>query len=47
MLANVENKDLNLATRKHGLIVANGENSSLISKFYKKTISVIIRESGF
>lgn len=47
VLANIESKDLNLTTRKHGVIVANGENSSLISKFYKKTISVIIRESGF
>ena len=46
-LVSYGSKDLYLTTRKQGEIIAKGENSSLISKLYKKTISVFIRESGF
>ncbi len=36
-----------LDNRKIGTLVTNGESSSLIAKLYKKSISVIIRESEF
>ena len=47
IISNFENKNLNLTTRKQGILVAEGVHSSLALKFYKQVISVIIRESSF
>ncbi|MFY4749284.1 site-2 protease family protein [Aliarcobacter butzleri] len=47
ILINLEDKDLNFITRNQGVLVTQGEYSSIISKLYKKIISVIIRESSF
>ena len=41
------NENITLDSRKSGTLVTNGESSSLISSLYKKTLSVIIRESEF
>ena len=40
-------ENISLDSRRIGTLVTNGESSSLISKLYKKTLSVIIRESEF
>ena len=43
----LEKNDLDLRNRKVGVLITQGEASSLISKLYKKTLSVLIRESEF
>lgn len=40
-------ENISLNNRMIGTLVTNGESSSLIAKLYKKSISVIIRESEF
>jgi len=38
---------LNLENRKVGVLVTQGESSSIISRVFKKAVSVLIRESEF
>lgn len=38
---------LDLNSRRTGTLVTSGENASLVSKMYKKVLSIIIRESEF
>jgi len=38
---------LNLENRKVGILVTQGESSSIISRVFKKAVSVLIRESEF
>lgn len=47
VIIDLENNEIDLKSRKAGVLVTNGEYSSLISKLYKKTLSVLIRESEF
>ena len=42
-----KNKNLNLTTRKQGILATEGIRFSLAQKFYKKVIYILIRESGF
>lgn len=43
----LDNYELDLKSRKVGVLISQGESSSIISRIIKKSISVIIRESGF
>lgn len=43
----LDNYELDLKSRKVGFLISQGESSSIISRIIKKSISVIIRESGF
>jgi putative peptide zinc metalloprotease protein len=47
VLVDLEKSELDLKSRKTGTLVAKGETESLISKIYRKTIAVLIRESEF
>lgn len=47
VVIDLEKDDIDLRNRKAGTLVTKGENSSLISKLYKKTLSILIRESEF
>ncbi|MDD2895881.1 MAG: HlyD family efflux transporter periplasmic adaptor subunit [Aliarcobacter sp.] len=44
---NLKDYKLDLKSRKVGVLVSKGESTTIISKIIKKSISVIIRESGF
>ena len=47
ILVNLEEENLNLTTRKQGVLVTSGETASIFSKIFKKVASVLIRESEF
>ena len=47
ILVNLEEQNLNLTTRKQGVLVTSGETASIFSKIFKKVASVLIRESEF
>jgi putative peptide zinc metalloprotease protein len=48
ILIDIYNKDqIDLKTRKLGVLVTKGENSSVASRILKKVIAVLIRESDF
>jgi len=47
ILVNLEDENLNLTTRKQGVLVTSGETASIFSKIFKKVASVLIRESEF
>ena len=40
-------ENISLDSRKIGTLITNGESSSLVSKIYKKALSIMIRESEF
>ncbi|MDD2888812.1 MAG: HlyD family efflux transporter periplasmic adaptor subunit [Aliarcobacter sp.] len=43
----LDNYELDLKSRKVGVLVSQGESSSIISRVFKKAVSIVIRESGF
>ena len=47
VLIDLDKTDLDLRNRTLGVLVSQGESSSFISRIFKKTISVFIRESEF
>ena len=47
VIIDLDDKEINLRNRNNGVLVTNGEYSSLVSKVFKKTISIFIRESEF
>lgn len=47
ILVNLEEQNLNFTTREQGVLVTNGETTSIFSKIFKKAASVLIRESEF
>lgn len=47
VIIDLDDKEINLRNRNSGVLVTNGEYSSLVSKVFKKAISIFIRESEF
>ncbi|MDN5104982.1 hypothetical protein O8C79_06750, partial [Aliarcobacter butzleri] len=43
----LQKNELDLKSRKVGILVTKGEASSFISRIFKKAVSVVIRESEF
>jgi putative peptide zinc metalloprotease protein len=47
VMIELDEKNLNLRSRETGTLVSQGESSSIITKVFKKAVSVFIRESEF
>ena len=47
VIIDLNESDVRLRNRSVGTLLVEGESSSLITKVYKKALSVVIRESGF